>query len=411
LWTIKELTSEKLVVSEKLFGDKEATGEFARPGDSEKLVNRPSKRIPDPNFVPPPTPPAAQPKVVTAGNVTIPLNFVPAGWVTAADGKTLILSNSDRAELVFVDTEAEKESKRVTLEFKPAALTVQNKKLIAVAKGSAIVHVLDTETGKELGEIQAGSDPIVSLACHPTKGKVYAASARYDIIGIDIASNRAVPTSAKGLFLAVDPVKADCVYAGIQGQIRDTVVGQVNPNGSVRVQRASSGEHARLYKYSIEGDRLKQVGQNENAATNGYMMSVSADGRQIAVVGGGGYRPKDGKTGGYVIAVFDTKDVSTVLGQIEFSGMGHPRNVAFHPLLNLGVAENGSENLVAFNGKSLAEVQALPVTNAIGGLPNVLTFGAGGRKVVYFSDDHTAKGLRFFELTLNDDQKKALSSR
>jgi hypothetical protein len=76
------------------------------------------------------------------------------GWVMLPDGVTLIVSLPEQAKLVYLDTVAFKEIKRVDLTFKPAALAYQGKQLFAAVQGAALLHILDLESGEDKKEIK-----------------------------------------------------------------------------------------------------------------------------------------------------------------------------------------------------------------------------------------------------------------
>src|SRR5262245_62228448 len=73
----------------------------------------------------------------------------PGGWVMMPDGVTLIVSQPEKGELVYFDTVAEQEAKRVEVDFKPGAMAVQGDTLYVGAKGASMVYALDAKTGKQ----------------------------------------------------------------------------------------------------------------------------------------------------------------------------------------------------------------------------------------------------------------------
>jgi hypothetical protein len=171
----------------------------------------------------------------------------------------------------------------------------------------------------------------------------------------------------------------------------------------------------------IQGSQVRAAGVNDNAATNGYLVRVSADGKRVGVVGGGGYRPPPGGGGTappYGIALFSTDDVNSLTGVVEVGA--YPHDLAFHPVLDIGVAEQSARppTLHVFNSKSLAQINTIPVAPPGGGprrapaagpqIPGrLLTFGARGTKVLYY--DHSSGGaLRSIPLQLSEKDRQAL---
>jgi hypothetical protein len=70
----------------------------------------------------------------------------------------------------------------------------------------------------------------------------------------------------------------------------------------------------------------------------------------VMMTSGGGWRPPvEGGTGGdYVCAAFSTENLETMVGQAPAG-----TNMAFHPVLNLGVLNQSGRDIQLFNPKSL----------------------------------------------------------
>ena len=100
-------------------------------------------------------------------------------------------------------------------------------------------------------------------------------------------------------------------------------------------------------------------------------------------VGGGGWRAKgDGAGGGYVIAVYSTKNIESSLGQLQTGA--YPIGIAFHPTLNLGVSVRGgamNAELSIFNSKSLTAKQTMSLPSHSSAL-GILGFAGKGTKVI-----------------------------
>src|SRR5438105_7682078 len=72
------------------------------------------------------------------------------GGAVSPDNTTLVVSLTNKTELVYFDTQAGKETKRVQVEFQPTQLVWHDTILFAAQKGSGLVHILDAASGKEL---------------------------------------------------------------------------------------------------------------------------------------------------------------------------------------------------------------------------------------------------------------------
>jgi hypothetical protein len=309
--------------------------------------------------------------------------FAPVGGITmAADQQTMIVAVPSWGKLVYIDTLAEKELKQVEVDFQPTLLAVQGNKLFAAVKGAPKIFVLDADTGKALKAIALPGEPLYSLGCHPSKGLLYAVNLNHEVYSIDPATGTHKKTKAKGQLLAIDPSGGDFVYTGIQKPITDVLVIQDAGGNKVKVSLAQANTRALMLKYQIDGADLTLVAANDNAAVNGRGMSVSADGKQVAMAGGGGWRSKTDPKANYAIAVFDTTKMNDLNGQVDTGP--YPNNIAFHPVLNVGAAFNTKE-VILFNAKSFIKRQSFKTSDDSFNHPGYLLFAGRGTKLVYCS--------------------------
>ena len=325
----------------------------------------------------------------------------PDGWVVHPDGVTLITSAAATGELVFVDTVTEQE-RRVAVDFKPGALALQGNTLFAAAKGGAVVYALDAKTGAVKKTIPlAGADAVAHLACHPAKGLVYASTTSLGVYAIDPAAGAATKTTATGSFLAVDPVNAAFLITGVQPpRDQEELVIKDLPGGRYKIFWDRWGTRAFVLKYAIAGKELKLASSQKNAAVNAYSLAVSPDGKKALLSSGGGWRPpvEGGSGGGYVCAAFDTDNLETMLGQAPAA-----TNLAFHPVLNLGVLNQQGKDIQLFNPKSLVGGKTFAVAKGADARPLLVAFGGKGTKVILWNGDNPAnpqEGLHFLPLEL-----------
>ncbi len=151
--------------------------------------------------------------------------------VMLADGRILVLSVPTAGQLIYYDTVADKQVKKVDVEFQPAAIALKGKNLFVAAKGTATLHVLDAESGKEIRELKVPGEPIKNLACHPNQGLLYAANEGLDIYAIDPDANTITKTKASGQEIVVDPVDGKTVYTSVFKSTSDRLLVQELPGG------------------------------------------------------------------------------------------------------------------------------------------------------------------------------------
>ncbi|MBP3959788.1 PQQ-binding-like beta-propeller repeat protein [Gemmata sp. G18] len=328
-----------------------------------------------------------------------------AAAVLTPDTKTLILSAPNEGELLYINTETEKETKKVTLSFKPLALAVQGKSLFASTKGAGTIHALDLETGKVKKQFKIAGEPILNLACHSTKGLLYATNAAGEVFAIDAESGKVTKTKARGQMIVVDQTDGKFVYTGIRASISEQLVIEQGPDAKTKVPLEVAESRAIMLKFAVDGAALKLAAVQDNAALNGKGIALSADGKQIAMAGGGGWASKIKQKKSYGVAVFDTSDMKTMIGEVECGA--YPYSVSFHPVLNLGVVVKRGNQLNVFDGKSLAKKASI---KAPGGEPAQILYAINGTKIVQFVNSGTQTTISFHPLELGEQDQELLKN-
>ncbi len=335
------------------------------------------------------------------------------GWTLLDDQRTLVAALTEKAELIHIDTVDGAELRRDRLEFQPGSMASQGRTLYVIRANSSFLYAVDAATGKVKQEFKIPGDPLVRLACAP-KGRLYASTAKGGILSIDPASGAAAATGARGLFLAVDP-KGQFVYTGRTSPNDWEFEIEKDADGVVTFYSDNWGYRSMIRKYAVSGTSLKQAAITNNAAVNGRALVLSPDGTRIAMPGGGGWRPKQsgGGAGGYTIAVFDTKDLSTMLGQVDLGA--YPENIAFHPILDKGAALKSESELTLFNTKSLTSLKKWQILGAPRGFnePGWLLFAGRGETLVYWqmasiTEKNQTGRLYLIPLDLSPEEKSAL---
>jgi len=384
--------------------------------DPNPVGDKPDNPAPDQAAKPqagpdqPAKPPRAGPdQPGVSGRAFFPLP-TPGGFIMTPDGVTLIVSQPKAAKLVYYDTADDKELKQVEVDFKPTALALQGATLFAVSEGSAVVHALDAATGKDQKEFDVGGDAVAQIACHPTKGLVYATTVSRKVYSIDPISGSVTKTAALGDWIAVDPVAGKSVYTGVRPaqEDLDNLVIKTDGKGNYKIVWDQWGLRGAIVKYAVDGPDLKFVAVQTNAEVNPYMMCLSPDGKRIMMTGGGGWRPlpEAGPGGGYITVVFSTDNLDSMLGQAPGG-----TSITFHPVLNLGATNGDGKALGLFNAKSLIERNILQLSRGGSGNPVLLTFGGKGCKAILWNGDGPEtheRGLHFIPLDLKEEERAEL---
>ena len=333
----------------------------------------------------------------------------PRGWVMLPDGVTLIVSQPNKGQLVFFDTIEEKETHRWELDFKPMAMVVQGDTLFVGVQGASVVHALDLKSGQSKREILLGGDAVANLACHPSKGLIYASTETLQIYSIDPRDGSATKTNAMGNFLVIDPVNASAVFTGTSPpRDEEEIIIKGLPGNRIKIYWDQWGTRAFILKYAVEGRNLRLVSSQKNAAVNAYTLNITPDGKKVMMTSGGGWRPpvEGGTGGGYICAAFSSDNLDSRVGEAP-SGT----NMAFHPVLNLAVLNHAGRDIEFFNPKSLVGMKKFSVAPGADARPFLITFGGKGTKVILWNGDNTAnprEGLHFLPIELTNAERAEL---
>jgi hypothetical protein len=301
------------------------------------------------------------------------------GGAVSPDNSTLVVSLTAKTALVFFDTVVGKETKRVTVEFQPTQLVWSDKFIFAAQKASGQIHILDADSGKEVALGNAGG-PVRNLTL--VKGMCFASTDSRTVFAID-AKGKSTKTDAQGTFIAADP-KGAFVCTVIDGKARTDIM-----------------------KYTVDGTKLQPAGtlQGKVGASliNVQGMMISADGKQVGVVAGGGWADVDRKRH-YSVPLYSTADMQSQLGELETGAF--PSGCAIHPVLPLMFACTGKEGSV-FSAKSYAPGQKFTAPREIlgAGAPSVLAFVGKGQKLAWGTSKGDSGVLKFYDLELTKEQQ------
>jgi hypothetical protein len=308
------------------------------------------------------------------------------GFALAPDNVTLAVGLTAKPELVYIDTTAGKELRRVAIEFQPGPMAWQDKFLFVCQKAGGVVHILEAGTGKEVATAKVGST-VRTLACHPRHGLAFATNIKGELWMLNAKGRSMHIKAAKAHVAAMDPSDGKSLYTLYEGRIRtDLTKLAVLPNG---------------VKF---GPTLQRA-----CGRNLYGVFVTGDGKQVGASCGGGYDEAGSGRRHYAIPLYSTADMKTMLGEIVPNGL-----MAAHPVLPLAavVRMNAPPNSEGYchilNTSTYAEVSKHPLGKR-GGNPMVLTFGGKGRKLVCGLD--RGKGvtsLQIMDLTLTRAQEEAI---
>lgn len=329
------------------------------------------------------------------------------GWAMAPDLVTLIVSSPETGELYFIDSVTAKDTRTVSVPFKPDRIALQGEQVFASVQGSALVYALDTKTGKTLRRYKLPGTAIQNLACHPAKGPVFASNLDEEIVMLDAKGSTAQKTNARGMFLTVDPKTGRFLFTATNRPSEDVIEARRGAGGTLQFQLVTVAETAAVLKYEIGAKKLKLVGGNSNTAVGaGGYLHVSPDGQRYVMIAGGGWRSTTNRRIRYDVAVFESEDMTTMLGGLK---CGAPQTICFHPVLDIGVAQGNSTDFYTFDSRSLIHRSQRRVTagGPVRFWHNLLAFCGKGTKVATLQGNY----LHLIPLELTESERAKLTKQ
>lgn len=211
-------------------------------------------------------------------------------------------------------------------------LDLRDGRLFAVAINPPQLLELDPTDGSTLLSIPLSSLPR-DLTAVPARNLVVLASGD-DTLAVDLDKRQLHSLGLAVQATSVSP-RQEVLFGYRTESSRNTGPNHAIIGGRVVVfNRANQDWSQTLLTKSVFGKThsLTLSDLRLNAASNGKMMAVSPNGLWVAVAGGGGWRPQEGRAGigGYGVAVFQTRDLRNLQGFFKVDA--YPTSVAFNPV-------------------------------------------------------------------------------
>jgi tetratricopeptide (TPR) repeat protein len=200
-----------------------------------------------------------------------------------------------------------------------------------------------------------------------------------------------------GTAVRADP-RQHYFFTYIHPGFKDTS-GHVLINGRPVFFHSSAPDWAQtaLFQYAVNSHQMVPAAFRLNAAANGQVLHVSADGNWVAVAGGGGWRPETpGQESGYGVAIFQARDISKMSG--FFPTDAYPSGVSVnHITQHVAVWREADGRVYHMNNRK-------DFSKLSGPFGAASTWSADGR---YLFIAGKQSGLKVFELERNTDEVAA----
>jgi S1-C subfamily serine protease/Tfp pilus assembly protein PilF len=224
-----------------------------------------------------------------------------------------------------------------------AAACLADGSLYTLTNGSPLkIEKLEVETGKSKETFTLkGNGSASSLAVLPARGLAFFCADRV-VVGANLKTGAVVKSDVPGQVVVAHPN---------QRYLYSYVKPERQPGGYILIDgrpvlfrpRGQDWLQTTLFKSVVTpaGPLLAEV--RENVASNAFRMSLSPDGKWIAVAGGGGFRPtKPADDGaGYGVAVFGGHSLEHLQG--FYKTENYPQGVCFNPVTGQVAAVRGDD--------------------------------------------------------------------
>lgn len=225
---------------------------------------------------------------------------------------------------------------------------------------------LDPADGTLTGEYALPAPAPSSVAVLPARNEVYLGGEPYLHV-LNLETGRVEETDCPGVRVRADPHR-NLLYSFSRPRGRDRTIELLIGGQPIFLQPTDPDwRQTTLFQYVPTDAGLRLAWLRISAAANGSTLLLSPDGRWVAVVGGGGWRPAGGTRGGYGVAVLCAADPTHVQGffntmrplttQRGSTGAVQPLGFAFNGVTHQVVAVTGERAMVYHLGNEQASVE------------------------------------------------------
>ena len=247
-----------------------------------------------------------------------------------ASGGRVLAFSSEKPEFFVIDYRNGNRVTKVTAPAKIWGASISEGRLFGtLAEPSRLVE-LEITTGKVVKTWPLPGGVPYSVAVLPRAGlAVYPLSRMLHTF--DLETGKQAKTDFFSTGVAGDPT-GKFVYSFVRPEYRSST-GHILIRGRPIFfhSRRTDWSQTTLYRFAVAKKKLLPASFRTNAASNGRSLHVSPDANWLALVGGGGWRPKNSAKGaGYGVAVLDSNDLSKVQG--FFAVGAYPLATAVNPV-------------------------------------------------------------------------------
>lgn len=238
----------------------------------------------------------------------------------------------DLAHYFFFDGKVPELAVKVPVEGTIAAACANAGHLYLMLQNPAVLAKVEPVTGKvekqwplNVSSHSVAVYPIQNLAFFPLGGVVHI---------LNLRTSELTPTDNLATRMRVDPRQRFC-FSDIHPGFRETG-GHMIVNGQPIFLQIANEDRAQtaLVRSVLAQNDLVVSSFRLNAASNGRALHVSPDGKWVAEIGGGGWRPAnpEGKSG-YGVAVFCADDLNHLQG--FYPTEAYPHGAAVNPIAGI----------------------------------------------------------------------------
>ena len=312
--------------------------------------------------------------------------------VLLLQGKTLRILDRNGVKLL----------KTVTL---PAAYTkLFDRRTYWVGLSDKSVDLINKSTGKIAKSVKLDTKKVLDMAIHPSLAMSYVTGIdpKYPDAKSPLARRLYVVNEAKGSVRLIARIYAQWLAVDPKGRYLYSSLKHV-----VRAWRGYQNADM-IVSYDVRSGWPKPLHANLAPGLNGRGLRVAPNGSSVSYVAGGGYR-EDKYARGYYIPAFDAHDIRRAT--TAFKTGRHPREICYHPKLDLVIATNGGPKF--FNLKTgQASTSRIDLGGKRLGGWGKFAFAPGGKHVLLECKDKSGKRkLYSLPLFLTDKEIARLASK
>ncbi len=252
------------------------------------------------------------------------------GFHPDPQGRYVVATVSSAPHYYLIKTTGSLSLKQVKVKSKIQAAHLVGQRLYLVLSDPGRLETVDPLTGKTSASVSLGDMSPKTIAVVPSHSTAYF-PIKKEIRRLDMSTGRTFSTDVPGQHVAAGPNQR-FIFSYVKPDYQHPQHIIINGRPVFIRSTRTDWTQSTLFKSLVVPGGLQLAEVRENAASNAYRIVISGDGHWVALVGGGGWRPRADKDKGhgYGVAVFGGHNFEHIQG--FYRSASHSAGAAINPV-------------------------------------------------------------------------------